>query len=223
MRPFFTALVAAVLAVQCAHADWIIVQKTTTDGKDQDVMLRVKGDKARSDMGTKMSVVMDGADGKVVLLMHEQKSMMKMDADSMKGIMAMAGNLLGGKDKKPSKPVATGQTEKVGIYDTEIYTWTGAIGSGKFWIAKNIPHAEELNAAQDKLMKAMGNPVSAFAPSSSDFPGMPVKSEMTVMGKKVVSETISIKEEPVDDLAFALPADYKEMKMPSLPGAGGGK
>ena len=220
MKPFFAALVLAVLAVQSVQADWVIVQKTNSDGKEQDVTLKVKGDKARSDMGEKMSMILDGAEGKVVLLMHDRKAMMKMDGDSMKGMMALAGNLLGGKDKKPVKPEATGQMEKIGEYDTEIYTWTGPLGSGKFWVAKNFPNAEELNRVQDKLTKAMGNPVAAFAPSSTDFPGMVVKTEMQMMGKKIVSETVSATQRPVDDAIFVLPTDYEEMKMPKLPSGG---
>ena len=40
-----------------------------------------------------------------------------------------------------------------------------------------------------------------------------------VVGNKTVTiETVSAKEEPVDDAIFVLPADYKEMKMPTLPG-----
>lgn len=218
MKPFLAALVFAVLAVQSVKADWVIIQKSNADGKDQEVTMKVKGDMARSDMGEKMSVILDGASGKVTVLMHEQKSMMKMDADSMKSMMAMAGNLLGGKDKKAAKPTPTGQMEKVGKYDAEIFTWSGAIGTGKFWVAKDFPHAAELNAVQDKIMKAMGNPAATFAPASGDFPGMVVKSELSVMGKAVIGELVSVTEQPVDAAIFTLPVDYKELKMPALPG-----
>jgi hypothetical protein len=36
------------------------------------------------------------------------------------------------------------------------------------------------------------------------------------MGKTVVSEMVSAKEEPVDESVFVIPADYSEMKMPKL-------
>jgi hypothetical protein len=222
MKTLLASLAFAVLALQPALADWVIVQKSTTDGQVQDMTFKIKGDKARFDAAQQMSVILDSsAGGSATILMHAQKAMLKMNSEAMKNAMAMAGSALGGLSKDPpAKPVATGQKEKVGAYDTEVYTWTGPIGSGKFWVAKDFPQAKELNAIQDKMMKAMGSPMAALMPASTDFPGMIIKSEMTVMGKSVVSETVSAKEEPVDEAIFVLPADYQEMKMPTLPGAG---
>lgn len=198
-------------------ADWTIIQKNTTDGKAENMVIKVKRDKTRADVGDQMSVISDAAAGEVTMFMHAQKMMMKMNGDSMKGIMALAGQMLG-KDSVPSKPVATGQMEKVGEYETEIYTWSGQLGSGKFWVAKDFPGFAELNAVQDKLMKAMGNPAASFAPQNSDFPGMVVKSEMNVMGKSALSELVSVAKDPVDEAIFKAPEGYQEMKMPTLLG-----
>lgn len=198
-------------------ADWTITQKNTTDGKAENMVIKVKGDKTRADVGDQMSVISDAAAGEITMFMHAQKMMMKMNGDSMKGIMALAGQMLG-KGSVPSKPVATGQMEKVGEYETEIYTWNGQLGSGKFWVAKDFPGFAELNAVQDKLMKAMGNPAASFAPQNSDFPGMVVKSEMNVMGKSALSELVSVAKDPVDEAIFKAPEGYQEMKMPTLPG-----
>jgi hypothetical protein len=106
----------------------------------------------------------------------------------------------------------------VGEHETEIFTWSGKIGSGKFWVAKDFEHFAELNAFQDKLMKAMGNPAAALVPQNSDFPGMVVKSEMSVMGKTATSELVSAKQDVLEDAVFTAPEGYQEMKMPSLPG-----
>ncbi|MCX6857979.1 MAG: DUF4412 domain-containing protein [Verrucomicrobia bacterium] len=211
----FFALMLTILP--SAQADWTLIQKTTTDGKADEMIIKVKGDKTRADIGKQMSMISDAASGEIVMFMHEQKMMMKMNGDSMKGIMALAGNLLG-KGEPAAKPAATGKMEKVGEHEAEIYTWSGKIGSGKFWVAKNFEHFAELNAIQDKLMKAMGNPAAAMVPSNSDFPGMIVKSEMSVMGKTATSELVSAKQDPIDDAVFTAPEGYQEMKMPSLPG-----
>lgn len=199
------------------RADWTLVQKTVTDGKADEMVIKVKGDKTRADIGKQMSMISDAATGEIVMFMHEQKMMMKMNGDSMKGIMALAGNLLG-KGESAAKPAATGKLEKVGEHETEIFTWSGKIGSGKFWVAKDFEHFAELNAIQDKLMKAMGNPAAAMVPPNSDFPGMVVKSEMSVMGKTATSELVSAKQDPIDSAVFTAPEGYQEMKMPSLPG-----
>ncbi len=198
-------------------ADWVVVQKATADGKTEDILVRIKGEQTRLDSGKEMSIIAAGADGQMTMLMHEQKMMMRLNADTLKGVMALAGAAFGG-DQAVAKPVATGTREKIGEYDCEIFTWSGKMGTGKFWVARDFPDYQALNAAQDKLMQAMGNPASAFSPQPSDFPGMVIKSEMQVMGKSSVSELVSAKEEAVDAAIFTLPTDYQEMKMPGLPG-----
>ncbi len=205
------------LLASSACADWVLVQKATADDKTEEVVIHIKGEQTRLDVGKEMSVIAGGADGQMIMLMHQQKMMMRLSADTLKGVMALAGAAFGA-DQAAAKPVATGMKEKVGTYVCEVFTWTGKMGSGKFWVARDFAGYEALNAAQDKLMQAMGNPASAFAPQASDFPGMVIKSEMQVMGKSNVSELVSAKEEAVDAAIFVLPADYKEMKMPALPG-----
>jgi hypothetical protein len=211
-------LFALIFSVQqSVQADWTLIQKTTADGKAEEMIIKVKGDKTRADIGEKMSMISDASTGEMLMFMHGQKMLMKMNGDSLKGIMALAGNLLG-KAEPPAKPAATGKLEKVGDYETEIYTWSGKIGSGKFWVAKTFDHFAELNAIQDKLMKAMGNSVVAMVPPNSDFPGMVVKSEISVLGKTATSELVSAKQDALDDAVFTAPEGYQEMKMPSLLG-----
>ena len=202
---------------QSVQADWTLIQKTTADGKAEEMIIKVKGDKTRADIGEKMSMISDASTGEMLMFMHGQKMLMKMNGDSLKGIMALAGNLLG-KAEAPAKPAATGKLEKVGDHETEIYTWSGKIGSGKFWVAKTFDHFAELNAIQDKLMKVMGNSVVAMVPPNSDFPGMVVKSEISVLGKTATSELVSAKQDALDDAVFTAPEGYQEMKMPSLLG-----
>ena len=221
MRTFLAPVFLLAVSLQFASADWVIVQKSTTDGKSEETTTKVKGDKARTDVGGNVSMLLDSGSGSVTMLMHPQKAMMQMDGDALKGMLSMAAGALGGGNNQPAaKPAPTGEKEKIGSYDTEIYTWSGPLGTGKFWVAKDFPNWRELGAMQDKIMKAMGGAMASLAPPSSDFPGMIVKSEMKVMGKTVISEVVSAKEEPVADDVFALPTDYQKMEMPKLPGAG---
>lgn len=217
LHPSRSLIVGLCLFATSAWADWVLVQKATAEGKTEEILIRIKDEQTRLDAGKEMSVIAGGADGQMTMLMHQQKMMMRLNADTLKGVMALAGAAFGA-DKAAAKPVATGTKEKIGAYDCEIFTWSGKMGTGKFWVARDFPGFQALNAAQDKLMKALGNPASAFAPQAGDFPGMVIKSEMQVMGKSSVSELVSAKEESVDAAIFTLPTDYKEMKMPSLPG-----
>lgn len=206
----------ALLSFQSALADWVVSQKVVTEGKESSMILKAKGDKSRMDVGDQMSLILDTVTGETVMFMHAQKAMMKVSAESLKSMMAMAGQALGGEPAE--KPKASGQMEKVGEHECEIYTWSGKIGNGKFWVAKDFPDAKALNELQDKMMKALGNPMATIVPQNSDFPGMVVKSEMEIMGKKSAAELVSAKQEPVSDDAFKAPDGYKEISMPGLPG-----
>jgi hypothetical protein len=213
----FLFFAAAFLSFHSAWADWVISQKVSNDQtKDMPMSIKAKGDMARMDMGTELSLILDSKAEEAIMFLHPQKVMMRLNASNMKGIMALAGQQAA--TEPAAKPKATGQMEKVAEHDCEIFTWEGKLGSGRFWVAKDFPHAKEMNELQDKLMKSMGNPMASQLPQNSDFPGMVLKSEMTVMGKANLSELISAKKEPVSDETFKTPEGYQEVKTPGLPG-----
>lgn len=213
MKTRFLSLIVLLLASTHACADWVLVQKTDAEGKETVVTTKIKGEQARVDMGDQMSAIL-GADG-MVMMMHAQKMMMKMDLATLKASLEKTGKGPGG--QPAAKPVATGQKEKVGEWNAEIYTWEGTLGKGRFWVAKDFPKHAEISAISDKLGKVMGGAVSGISPQASDFDGMVVKSEMTMMGKSVVSHLVSAKEETVAPEEFVPPAGYNEMKMPGAP------
>jgi hypothetical protein len=213
MKSRFLSLIVLLLAATHARADWVLVQKTDADGKESVVTTKIKGEQARVDMGDKMSAIL-GAEG-MVMMMHAQKVMMKMDLATLKASLEKTGKSPSG--QPAAKPVATGQKEKVGEWNAEIYTWEGPLGKGRFWVAKDFPKHAEISAISDKLGKVMGGAVSGISPQASDFDGMVVKSEMTMMGKSVVSHLVSAKEETVAPEEFAPPTGYTEMKMPGAP------
>ncbi|MBE2283280.1 MAG: DUF4412 domain-containing protein [Prosthecobacter sp.] len=217
MKKITRALIVLLSAASVAHADWIIEQKTTTEGQEKKTVTRIKGEQARVDVDGQMSVIA-GPEG-MVMLMHTQKMLMKMDLATMKSAIEMAAkNLPVAADQPVAKPVATGQKEKVAGWEAEIYTWEGQLGKGRFWVAKDFAKYEEINAMNDKLGKAMGNALAGLSPQASDFGGMVVKSEMTMLGKSVSTQLVSAKEQEVDAKEFTIPEGYNEMKMPAIPG-----
>lgn len=215
MKRFTHALLALLCAATFARADWVVVQKTTAEGQNKVITTKIKGEQARVDVGTEMSLILDAAG--MTMMMHAQKVMMKADPATLKSLVDAAAKMAGPADAPKAKPVSTGQKEKVGEWDAEIFTWEGAMGKGRFWVTKAIPKYTELNAITDKLSKAMGNAMSGMSPEASDFDGMPVKSEVVMMGKTIVTLLESVKEQEVDAKEF-LPAEgYTEMKMPAPP------
>jgi len=213
MKTRFLSLIVLLLAATHARADWVLVQKTDAEGKETVVTTKIKGEQARVDMGDKMSAIL-GAEG-MVMMMHAQKMMMKMDLATLKASLEKTGKGPGG--QAAAKPAATGQKEKVGEWEAEIYTWEGMLGKGRFWVAKDFPKHAEISAISDKLGKVMGGAVSGISPQASDFDGMVVKSEMTMMGKSVTTLLVSAKEETLNANEFVPPAGYEEMKMPGAP------
>ncbi len=216
MKTLARSFALLLCAATFANADWILVQKTTADGQEKEMTTKIKGESARVDIGPEMSAIM-GADG-MTMLMHQQKMMMKMDLAAVKAATEMAAKMAGGAaGQAVAKPVATGENEKIGEWNTEIFTWEGQMGKGRFWVAKDFPKFAEINALNDKLSKTMGNPAASIAPQASDFNGMVVKSEMTMMGKNITTLLVSAKEANVDAKEFTAPEGYNEMKMPTMP------
>ncbi len=213
MKTSAFSLVVLFLAVTIAQADWVLVQNVTTDGKESVITMKIKGDQVRVDMGENTSVIVS-TEG-MTMIMHMQKMIMKRDMAAIKAGVEKLGKSLAGQEA--AKPVATGQKEKVGEWDTEIYTWEGTMAKGRFWVAKDFPKFAEISAVQDKLGKVVGGAMSGMSPQASDLDGMVVKSEMTQMGKAVISHLVSAKEETVSPEEFVAPTGYHEMKMPGAP------
>jgi hypothetical protein len=114
--------------------------------------------------------------------------------------------------KDAEKPKATGQSEKVGDWNADIYTLNVAGMAMKFWVAKDFPNAAAVKEQMNKLQKLMAGSVDL---SKFDLPGMTVKTEMTMPQGKMTSTIVSVKEGPVADSEFAIPADYKKMAIPT--------
>ncbi|MCW0219292.1 MAG: hypothetical protein OJI67_13280, partial [Prosthecobacter sp.] len=82
MKTSYLLLAVSFLSLHSVLADWVVVQKATADGDTQEVSIKIKGEKTRMDVGDKMSMIADGTNANMLMLMHQQKMMMKMDADS---------------------------------------------------------------------------------------------------------------------------------------------
>ena len=114
-------------------------------------------------------------------------------------------------NRQPAKPVDTGKGEKVGGYDTEVYTWSGARGrSETLWVATNYPNFEAIrkDLARVDEFDDIG-PHRNYQPQVSGLPGVVVKAQVTTSGKEPTLITlVSAKVEPLDRSVFDLPADY---------------
>ena len=209
MKTILISVVALIATSAMAFADYTIVEQMEhNDSAAQTLTIRLKGGKARCDMGTMMSTIVNGSD--ITMLMHSQKVVMKMPMNAL--------SLLGkdSTDNTPTKLQPTGRKQTINGFNTEEYLHDNPKMKAKMhlWIAKDFPDAAEIM----KMIQAFQTPMttqfmqSAGMVSPEDYPGLPVRTEVEsdLMGKpsKTVINVISIKKEPLDDSIFAVPSDY---------------
>jgi hypothetical protein len=214
----FLILLAVAFAAASLHADLVLQQQIATPTYTGVTAMKIKGAKVRMDMYAGQpqasSFITDLDTGETITIMHSQKLFLKTAGTPMKQTKpASAGNATDSRSKAPV-PHATGKTQKVGDYDTELYTWSNARGiTGTAWVAKNFPDFARIRtdiAALDKIAGADND----TSPELSTLPGMVVRSEVTGGGQTLSLALISAKEGPLDASLFGVPRDYKELPQP---------
>jgi len=211
-------LLACALLATPAFADWVIESKIESTALNTNTVIKVKGDKIRADLASgpmgAMSSIIDTASGDTMTLIHAQKMAMKMTAAQMKQAMEMAKKAAGVKaDAAAAKPKATGQKEKVGDYECEIWTWEDGDSSAKYWVATNHPQAAALKEITKKTSSSALTGIQA-GPDVTELPGPAMKTEMTAGGTKTTMTILSVKEQAVDAKEFDTPAGYNAMPVP---------
>jgi len=230
VKAILTLLAVGGLVSGAARADWVMVQKVEGPGHSGEAVLKIKGDKMRSDSGPQVSTIIDGKTGDVITLMHARKNYLKMSGDAVKSLQDRAkkalttlkpGAAAAADDAAAAVPklAATGKTEKISGYDTEEYTADIRGTTIHYWIAKDFPKWADFKPL---MLRMQSPPTKGTALSPADFPGMPVKTVIEIAGYKSTTTLVSVKEQAVDAAIFEIPADYKEVSMPQI-GAPHGK
>jgi hypothetical protein len=206
---------ALLMAATFARADFVIVQKAEGGGQTADQVMKIKGEKARCDLTPQLSMIVDGAIGETVTLMHTGRTYLKVSAAQTKAMLDQLQKLR--PQNEPAKLQPTGRKEKIGEYECEVFTANLGLVTVTYWIAKDYPNYQVVLAQLDKFqsgtISAMGQ---GAMPPIKDFPGMIMKTEMDLSGKKTVQTLVSVKEENVDAAIFEIPKGYKEVTSPEL-------
>ena len=212
MKRFFISL-ALVCAAGGARADLVTQQQIITPNDNGVAAIKIKGTKIRMDIYAgqprAISTITDLNTGDTITLVHTQKLYLKSSGQLMKQARSS------GTASKAPVPRATGKTQKVGDYDTELYTWSNSRGiTGTVWVAKNYPDYARIRADYAVLDKTAGADTD-MTPVLSALPGMVVRSQVTGGGQTITLALISAKEEPLDASLFGIPRDYKEVPRPT--------
>ena len=199
-----------------AFGDLTIVQNVEGLGPLAQMTMKIKGDKARMEVSPQMTMIFDSRTGEMINLMREQKMVVRTSADKIRAAAEMMQKSQGNESTDRPKIVATGKKEKINGYETEQYTCDTPRFKATYWIATNYPDgAAIMKQLQAIKMDALNGP-NAHMPDYRDFPGVPVKTVVSVNGKEVTTMLTSIKQDALSDAEFTVPADYKEMNMPDI-------
>lgn len=202
-----------------ARGDLTIVQKIEGAGPSSDLVIKVKGQKARIDAAPQLTTIVDGKTGEMINLMKDQKKIVRISAEKMKAAAQMINKYDGNaKDAAAPKPklVATGKKEKINGYDTEEYIYETPAYKATYWIAANYPDGpnilKQLQSLDPKLWA--GNNMNA--PDYHDFPGVPIKTVVSIESNQITTTLVSITQDTIDPSEFEPPKDFEEMKMPDI-------
>lgn len=219
MKKLLRICSALLFTVAIVRADLTIEQKLEAPSMTGQMIMKVKGDRMRMDVpgpAGDTTIIMDAKSGEMTTLMHAQKMMMKLNIAQAKAA-AEAATKAGGPDLTKLTPKATGEKEKVGEWDCEIYTLD--MGNGmttRTWVARNFPNYKAIMAQMNKL-QAAASAGMGIDPSKMDLGGMTVKTETATPVGKIVSTLVSAKEGALADTEFDVPAGYTPIEIPNLP------
>jgi uncharacterized protein DUF4412 len=214
VKRVFQVVACLVMWTSVANADYIVKQRLETDGQPQDVTIKIKDAKCRVDTGEQLSAIIDSTTGETTMLIHPDKVYMKVSPEQIKAQAEAMKNLLGSqtKDNGAVEFTPTGRKETLNGYETEEYKTTLNNIEITFMIAKTFPNYQKLVTT---LYNVQSSPaMMAFRSMSippEKYPGMPIRSEFEVAGKKIVTTLDSAVETTLPNNDFTVPMDYKEM------------
>jgi Domain of unknown function (DUF4412) len=213
------AVVATMICLAfTARGDFLIKERFEQSDQSEQITLKIKGSKVRLDTGEETSALIDSGTGVTTLMIHPNKSFLKIGPEEIKQQTKALKEMLGQKLENPAdvqlKP--TGKKEKINGFDTEEYTTTFNGVEMSLFIAKQYPNYQKIVEALYQVQN--GPAMEAFRSISippDKYPGLPIRTTQTIVGQKIVMTLLSVQEMDLPEGDFAIPADYKELNPPT--------
>ena len=179
--------------------------------------IKIKGDKARIDATPQITTIVDGKTGEMTNLMNDQKAVIRISAEKMKAAADMVSKF-DDKNKPGEKPKLTpiGKKETINGFETDQYVCQTPEFKATYWIAAKYPDASVILKQLQSLNSQSWNASNSKMPDYRDFPGLPIKTLVSIGGKEITSTLVSIKQDPLNDADFSVPKDFKEIKTPDM-------
>jgi hypothetical protein len=194
--------------------------------------IKVKGDRARIDASPQVTAIFDGRTGELINLLNDQKTIVRISPDKMRAIADMLNKFSANKagSEKP-RLTPTGQREMINGYETEQYTYDGPDFKATYWIAPNYPNGAAVLTQLQSIKSEFWDAANTKMPDFRDFPGLPIRMRM-IVGKEnaavghgasapghpaeITSTITGVSLDSIPDGQFAVPADFKETKLPDI-------
>lgn len=204
-------LLTSVALAATVRADLAINEQTVVGDRTVASVTKYRGDKVRMDATPEASVIFDLKSGEIITLMHAQKAAMTMPGSAVKTMLASASN-----DLKMEPPQATGKKETINGYECDEYVMKVNGGTIRMWLTDQLPAAQKLAA---EIAALSGDNAFAAMMKNEALPGYPLKTVMEIPGMPVTTRTVvSILKDDLPDSEFKVPAGYKAISMPAIPG-----
>ena len=210
---------ASLALLATARADLTVVQKVEGSDGIHQITMKVKGDKARVEVGPQMTTIIDAKTGEIMNLMHNKKMVMRISGEKAKAMAEMAKSFVQDEAPDQATPKATGKKQTINGYQTEEYVSDSSKFHASYWVATSYPDYQKILAQMSILQKGAFNAVTKGMPDYHALPGLPLRTEVKIQGQEPIVSTIdSVKTDPLPDSEFTMPAGYTEMKMPDILG-----
>jgi hypothetical protein len=199
-------------------ADLTVVQKTEGAMNSGQLMLRIKGDKARADISPQITMITDLATGDTVSINHTAKSMIRIPGAEAAKMRTLAAGLK--PDAEPPKLTPTQRKERVENRECQVFTWRVGELEVTDWIDPAYADWKTILGELQRFQNAgLASSAQPLMPPLDQFPGMVIKREMNHKGTKTTSTLISAKTDTLGAELFEVPKGYKEQPAPKLPDA----
>jgi len=215
MRNFVTLAGAILLTfVLSTRGDLTIVQRIEGAAQNGDVTVKIKGDKERIDAPSQPTRIIDGKTGEMTDLMNEKKGFVRISAEQMKAAAETINKFNDGEKPAAPKLTPSGKKETINGYETEEYVYQTPRFKASFWVASKYPDAANILKQLQAPIAGAWKPSNLGMPDYTDFPGLPIKTVISVGENQVVTTIMSIKQDSLSSADFDIPKDFQELKKP---------
>ncbi len=215
VKTFLIVLAAFAGPVCGARADLTIVEKVEGAAPTSAITIKIKGDKAKIEGTSRTTTIIDAKNGEITHLINDRKLFIRMSNEKVRAAMEMVNRFDEKADEKP-KLTPSGKKATINGYEAEEYNFDSGKTKAAFWLAPKYPDAPAILKQLHVLNAGPWKMQNAQVPDYNDLPGVPLKFVSTMGGLDLITTVTSIKEDPLSDSEFDVPADFQEMKSPKF-------